>query len=197
MYNRLNFDNFFNDERQSVLTDLEREIALSLITPKQAIHAEPIDNNPLVCYHLDLSLQIISDIYKIEKPKCSDRKLYYFCLLSEINKVIKGDEKNFVIARYILSRTQRSAVLEFPYYITPSEYNAVKYLESVYKEFDVSTSAIVHNYDPINNCDLIGQPKTFGNDNYHTGLQKALEYFENSKCIIDYEINPVKEYILK
>lgn len=197
MYNRLIFENFFNDERQSVLTDTEREIALSLITPKQVIHAEPMANNPLVRYHLDLSLQIISDIYKIEKPTSTDRKLYYLCLLSEIAKVIKNDEKNFIIVRYIMSRTQRNAILEFPYYITPSEYKMVKELESIYEYFKIGSSAIIHQYDPIDSKELVGQAKTFGEDSLTTGLHKVLEYFDNSSCIIDYELNAPKEYILK
>lgn len=198
MYKKLIFEDFFNDERQSVLTDIEREIALSLITPKQIIHTEPMANNLLVCYHLDLSLQIISDIYKIEKPTSTDRRLYYLCLLSEIAKVIKNDEKNFIIARYIMSRTQRNAVLEFPYYITPSEYQMVKKLESIYEYFEINSSAIIHQYDPIDVKNLIGQVKTFDNGNFTSGLHKALEYFDNSNCIIEYDLTALKkEYILK
>lgn len=197
MYDRLIFENFFNKERQNVLTDIEREIALSLITTKQTIHAEPIANNPLVNYHLDLSLQIISDIYQIEKPTSKDRRLYYAALIANIAKYIKNDEQNFIIVRYIISRSQRIAIVEFPYYITPYEYEKVKELEDILNYYEVLASAIVHQYDPINEQKLVGQEKTFDDDNYTTGLHKALTYFEHSNCITEYELKAPKEYILK
>lgn len=197
MYDKLTLENFFNDDRQSVLTDDARKIALSLITPNQVIHAEPIDGNPLVCYHLDLSLQIISDIYKIKKPTSENRRLYYASLLVEISKYIKNDERNFIISRYILSHSERSAIWEFPYYITPKEFQEVKELSDVLKFFKVHSSAIIHQYDPINSRELVGEQKRFEEDNFNIGLDKALDYFEKNKCIMEYELNAPKEYILK
>ena len=89
MYDRLIFENFFNKERQNVLTDIEREIALSLITTKQTIHAEPIANNPLVNYHLDLSLPYTS-LYRT----LFDRKLrQHFCIY-----IISHNEKKFIFS---------------------------------------------------------------------------------------------------
>lgn len=197
MYNKLIFEKFFNDERQEVLIDEDREIALSLVTPKQIIHAEPTQHNPLVLYHFDLSLQIISDIYKITKPTSKVRRIYYASLLSEIAKYIKNDEKNFIIARYILSNSARSVVWEFPYYITQKEFNEVKKLVDIFNFYKVHTSAIIHQYDPIDSIDLPGLNKTFGDDNFHAGLNKALDYFEKNNCIVEYELNAPKEYILK
>ncbi len=197
MYKDLIFDDFFNKDRQSVLVDVEREIALSLITPNQVVSVETLPNNQLCQYHLDLSLQIISDIYKIAKPSSNDRKLYYLCLMSEIAKYIKDNERNFIIARYIISNSTRAAILEFPYYITPRELDSVKELKTIYEYYNVRATAIIHNYDPIDNHTLVGKPQTFGEDQFRTGLEKALQYLEENKCIVEYQLNAPKEYILK
>lgn len=196
MYNELVFDKFFDTERQEVLTDVMREIALSLITPNQIINAEAKVDNNLCKYHLDLSLQIISDIYRITKPTSQDRRLYYLCLMSEIAKYIKDDERNFIIARYIISRDTRSAIVEFPYYITNKEYEEIVKLRDIYDYYKVSAKAIIHSYDPTTN-ERFSKPQTFGEDILESGLDKALKYLENNLCIKDYQLNAPKEYILK
>lgn len=198
MYDMLIIEDFFSDEKQKSLAEDYREIALSLITPNQAIHAEPTPYNPLCRYHLDLALQIISDIYKIEKPTITgDRQLYYIFLLSEIAKYIKNDERNFIISRYILSRSLRYVVVELPYYITPKEFQEIQELEKLYKDLKITTSAIIHNYDPTSSCNLYFKQKNFDDDTTNSGLSKALNYLEENKCITEYQLNAPKEYKLK
>lgn len=193
MYKFLDFQDFFNDERQEKISPTGREIALSLISPNQMVHAVP--NDTRCKFHLSLSLEIISDIYKIDKPIDYQDDIHH--LIVEINKYIKNDERNFIFISYLLLRNGRLAFIEYPIYITEYEYECMQKLREIYKEYCIETKATIHNYDPINCCERNCNPKTFEGDSKKSALDDSLEYLAKSKSIINYDLKAPKEYILK
>lgn len=195
MYKLLNFQDFFNDERQEKLSATEREIALSLISPNQMVHAVPDDER---CkFHLTLSLEIISDIYKIVKPTNMDYQIYNHKLIKEINKHIENDERNFIIIRYGLLKNNRFALIEYPMYITEYEYECMQNLRELYREYCIETEANINHYDPINCCEAPGITIGFESDDQKSALDYSLDYLTKSKSIINYNLKAPKEYILK
>lgn len=196
MYKKLVFEEFFSDENQSSLAIMERKIAATLISPKQVVHAIPddiIDIN-----HLDLSLNMIADMYKINKPVFNgDIGSYRYRLLRAINEVIKNDERNFVLIRYILIRTARIAVVEAPHYITEFERDSLLALDDVFKDYKIDTDVLIHRYDPINMENMHGDSEGFDHNDGKDAIKDAIEYYENFHLISDYELLAPKEYILK
>lgn len=195
MYKLLCFQDFFTETRQNQLDICERDIALSLVSPNQMIHAVP--NNNFFKTHLDLSLAIISDIYKISKYISEDIQYYRYRQIAEIAKYLKDGERNFIIIRYILLRDFRLAVIEYSAYITFYEYECMSKLDELYKEYKIETKAIIHRYNPIDNEVLIGKSENFEGNADCSALLSSLEYFKNNNSIIDYQLNAPKEYILK
>lgn len=196
MYKFLNFKDFFNKERQEKIPIGEEEIALSLISPNQMIHAIP-DGSRCI-FHSTLALEIISDIYKIVINFPINEDYYIPFLIKEINKYIKNDERNFIIIRYTLERSSRSAHIDYPAYITEYEYECMKKLKELYNEYCIETKAIVHYYDPINCCEIYHNDfKVFESDGEKSALDDSLEYLAKSNSIINYDLKAPKEYILK
>lgn len=196
MYKKMVLKEFFNDEYQDSLGIMERKIAVSLISPKQVVHARP--NNITGVNHLDLSINIIADMYKINKPAFDgDIGTYRYKLLRNINQVIKNDEKNFILIRYILIRTARIAIIESPYYITEYERNTLLELSEIFKELNIDTDVLIHAYDPINTQDIYGCGKGFDHNDNKDAIKDAIKYYEDFHLIWDYELVAPKEYILK
>lgn len=195
MYKTMKFDEFFCDKNQEDILPSERKIAISLITPNQIVHVAPTDKSIEV--HLELSLSIICDIYKIEKPFRGYDKIYICNLMAEIAKHMKGDERNFVLVRYILLRNIRIAILEYPYYITEYEFQQVKQLDILYKQYEIEARALIQRYDPIDSQSLTGSAITFEKEKDDDAVKKSLDYIQEHGLISNYELNAPKEYILK
>lgn len=196
MYKKLIFDDFFNNEYQNTLGIMERKIAGTLITPNQVIHAIPSDIPNIS--HLDLSLNIIADIYQINKPTYNgDIGTYRYHLLNAIHEIIKNDESNFIYIRYILIRTERIAIVKSPYYITEFEKDNLLKLDDLYKDLYIHTDVLIHRYDPINMMCIHGTPVGFGHNDGRHAIKDAINYYEKHQNIIDYELLAPKEYILK
>ncbi len=196
MYKKLVFEKFFNDEYQASLGTEERKIAASLLTPHQIVHAMP--NTDLKLNHLDLSLGIIADMYKVIKPTFNgDIEHYRHRLLVDLNKVIKNDELNFVLIRYILLRNNRIAVVEAPYFITEYERDMLLELDKLFEELNIDTDVLIHKYDPINMETMFGSPEGFSHEDNNAAIKKAIKYYEGYHSIVNYELNAPKEYILK
>ncbi len=196
MYKKLVFDEYFSEENQEDIGIYGRKIALSLISPNQVVHAAPI--NSLVVNHLELSLSIICDLYNIPKPIRGDYRLYMISLMSEISKHLKDDERNYIIIRYILLRDNRIAYVEYPYFITNYEYERMKEIDKVFKQYDIESHALIHKYDPISNENLMGNAITFEkSDDSDSALKKSLDYIQEHGLVTDYELNAPDEHILK
>lgn len=196
MYKRLVFEKFFNDEYQASLSINERKIAASLLSPNQVVHAMP--NTNIKLNHLDLSLGIIADMYKVVKPTFSgDIGHYRHRLLMDLNKVIKNDELNFVLIRYILLRNNRIAVVEAPFYITEYEKDMLLELDKLFKKLNIDTDVLIHRYDPINMESMFGSSETFSHEGDNLAIKNAIKYYTGYHSIINYELNAPKEYILK
>lgn len=196
MYEKLLLENFFSDECQEQLGIMERKIALSLISPNQVVHALPTLEEGIS--HLDLSLYIIADMYKVELPVYSgDIGWYRYALLNTLKKVIKNDESNFILIRYILIRTERIAVVEAPWYITEFERDALLELDEVFKDLGVNVDVLMHRYDPINMEVMNGTPEGFGHEDSDSSIKSAIAFYEHYKSIVNYELVAPKEYILK
>lgn len=194
MYKIMNFDEFFSEENQKDISITERKIAVSLISPNQVVHISPTDLS--IVNHLELTLSIICDIYNIPKPIRGYDKIYICNLISEIANHMKDDERNFVIIRYILLRNNRVAYVEYPYYITPFEYDSMREIDALFKQYEIETHALIHKYDPINSERLIGNAIPFEKDKDKSTIKKSLKYIQEHGLIGEYELNTPKEYIL-
>lgn len=195
MYKILDFDEFFCDENQSTILTCERKIAVSLISPNQVVHIAPISKS--VKEHLELTLSIICDIYNIPKPSRGDDKVYICNLMAEVSKCMKEDERNFIIIRYILLRANRIAYVEYPYYITPFEFDSMRELDEVFKQYEIESHALIHKYDPINSESLTGNAIPFEKEKDDSAVKRSLDYIQEHKLISNYTLNTPKEYILK
>ncbi len=190
------FEDFFSQEYQDTLLPLDRKIALSLVSPNQVVHAIPTYEKD--ANHFDLSLSIIADIYKLSKPVFDGNMAWYrYALLTNIRKVIKNDESNFIFVRYILLRNGRIAIVEAPWYITEYERNMLIELNKLFEDFNISIDFIIHRYDPINMEVMKGSAEGFGHDEEKSAIEMAIDYYEKYNSIIDYELLAPKEYILK
>ena len=194
MYKFMDFDKFFCDENQADILVSERKIAASLISPNQVVQITPIDAS--IKQHLELTLSIICDIYNIQKPFRGDDRVYICNLMKEVSKHMKEDERNFVIIRYILLRANRIAYVEYPYYITPFEYDSMREIDELFKQYEIETHALIHRFDPINSERLPGNAIPFERSNDESTIKKSLNYIQEHGLISEYELNAPKECIL-
>lgn len=195
MYKNLDFSEFFNDSNQETIPTCGRKIAVSLISPNQVVHVAPTDAS--VKQHLELTLSIICDIYNIPKPLRGDDKIYICNLMAKVAKHMKEDERNFVIIRYVLLRTNRIAYVEYPYYITPYEYERMKEIDELFKQYEIESYALIHKYDPVNRKRLIGNTISFEKDDDNSAIKRSLDYIQEHDLLNNYELSAPKEYILK
>lgn len=199
MLEKLDFNDFFIYKK----TNGKREIAVSLITPIQAIHVRPTDsifNTYILEYHMDLFAEILKEIYRIGQYLDVKKPTYLDEIQKKVEEKIINGERNFINARYIVNETCQRALLEIPFYINQYQYFQLSILNKKLQDLKIDITVYITTYNPIIlSCHDNEKDVYYDNnrkENISIDLSLALEYLKKNNRIIDYKLPFPEENIL-